>query len=193
MKDQSFPRQPKPPVSRPKVAAVMIALGILMVAAAGIILATNSGGSSTSTGSGPARIGAHLDNFSLPDLNGKAVQLSDYAGRPVLINAWATWCPPCQMEMPDLNAYYQKYRSQGLVILAVNAGETASQASTYVQQLGLTFPVLLDSDERLMDVLHINDYPTSILVGRDGVVKAIHIGRMTQQIIESEITPFLNP
>jgi cytochrome c biogenesis protein CcmG/thiol:disulfide interchange protein DsbE len=193
MKDQSFPRQPKPPVSRPKVAAVMIALGILMVAAAGIILATNSGGSSTSTGSVPARIGAHLDNFSLPDLNGKAVQLSDYAGRPVLINAWATWCPPCQMEMPDLNAYYQKYRSQGLVILAVNAGETASQASTYVLQLGLTFPVLLDSDERLMDVLHINDYPTSILVGRDGVVKAIHIGSMTQQIIESEITPFLNP
>jgi peroxiredoxin len=95
------------------------------------------------------------------------------------------------MEMPDLNAYYQKYRSQGLVILAVNAGETASQASTYVQQLGLTFPVLLDTDEHLMDVLHINDYPTSILVGRDGLVKAIHIGRMTGQIIESEMTPFI--
>ena len=141
---------------------------------------------------GPARKGAQFGNFTLTDVNGKQVQLSDYAGRPVLINAWATWCPPCQAEMPDLNAYYKAHSGQGFVILAINAGETSAQASNFANQLGLTFPILLDPSERLMDALHIADFPTSILVGRDGLVKAIHIGRMTPAMLEEEISPFLN-
>jgi peroxiredoxin len=167
---------------------MMIGAGVVLVAVAVVLLALNG----SAAAGGPPRLGTPLANFSLTDLNGKIVQLSDYAGRPVLINAWATWCPPCQMEMPDLNAYYQKYRTQGFVILAVNAGETATQARTYVQQLGLTFPVLLDPAEHLMDVLHINDFPTSILLGRDGLVKVVYIGRMTPDVIDAQLTPYLN-
>ena len=166
----------------------MIGAGVVLVAAAVLLLVLHSGGSA----GGPARLGAPLANFSLTDLSGKTVQLSDFAGRPVLINAWATWCPPCQMEMPDLNAFYQQYRDQGFVILAINAGETAAQARAYIQQLGLTFPVLLDPDEHLMDLLHINDFPTSILVGRDGRVKMIYIGRMDRPTIDAQITPYLD-
>jgi len=190
MDPNPLPRTNKPPSGA--LAFGLVAVGVLMVLGAVIYLAASSGGRDSLAPGGPARIGVRLGSFSLTDLNGKTVQLSDFAGRPVLVNAWATWCPPCQREMPDLNAYYQKYRSQGFVVLGVNAGETASQASTYALQLNLTFPILLDPDESLMDTLHINDYPTSILVGRDGVVKAIHIGLMTPQNMESEITPFLN-
>jgi peroxiredoxin len=167
----------------------MIGAGVVLVVVAAVLLAANS---SNGAAVGPPRLGAPLGNFSLTDLSGKTVQLSDFAGRPVLINAWATWCPPCQVEMPALNATYQKYRSQGFVILAINAGETAAQASAFVQQYGLTFPVLLDSDEHLMDLMHINDFPTSILVGRDGLVKVIHIGRMDQPTIDAQLTPYLN-
>jgi cytochrome c biogenesis protein CcmG, thiol:disulfide interchange protein DsbE len=181
--------RPKKPASS-VLAYGMIAFGVLLVLGAVIFLLASRG--SNQLPGGPARIGVQLGNFSLTDLSGRTVELSDSAGRPVLINAWATWCPPCEREMPDLNAFYQKYRDQGFVVLAVNAGETAAQASAFAQQLKLTFPILLDPDEHLMDVLHINDFPTSILVGRDGVVKAIHIGLMTQQNIESEIIPFLN-
>jgi peroxiredoxin len=171
------------------LAAGMVALGILLLLAAAYVLLSNS---ASPAALGPARIGAPLANFSLNDLNGKPVQLSDYAGHPVLINAWATWCPPCQVEMPDLAAFYKAHQKDGLVILAVNAGETAAQAGAFARQYGLTFPVLLDSDEALMDAMHINDFPTSILVGRDGTVKAIHIGLLTPQMMDTEIAPYLN-
>jgi peroxiredoxin len=166
----------------------MIGAGVVLIAVAIVLLAINGSAGS----GGPPRLGATLANFSLTDLSGKTVQLSDFTGRPVLINAWATWCPPCQEEMPDLNAYYQQYRSQGFVVLAVNAGETAAQASAYAQQYGLTFPVLLDPQENLMDLLHINDFPTSILVGRDGKVKVVYIGLMSRATIDAQLTPYLN-
>ncbi len=171
------------------LAIAMMACGVLLLAAAVYFLLASS---RPPEASGPARIGAPLGNFGLSDLNGKTVKLSDFSGRPVLINAWATWCPPCQDEMPDLQAYYRTHSPQGLVILAVNAGESAAKAGAFVRQLGLTFPVLLDSGENLMDTLHINDFPTTILVGRDGLVKAVHIGRMTPQMLDAEITPFLD-
>lgn len=167
----------------------MIVCGMLLLAAAAYFLLAGAGAPAAS---GPARIGAPLGNFALSDLGGKTVQLSDFSGRPVLINAWATWCPPCQDEMPDLQAYYRAHGQQGLVILAVNAGESAARAGAFASMLGLTFPVLLDPAESLMDTLHINDFPTTILVGRDGLVKAVHIGRMTPQMLDAEITPFLN-
>ncbi len=167
----------------------MIVIGVLLVAAAVLLLLANRGDAAAL---GPPRKGSPLGNFTLTDVSGSQVRLSDYAGRPVLINAWATWCPPCQAEMPDLNAYYKAHSSQGFVILAINAGETKAQASGFAKQLGLDFPILLDPSESLMDALHIADFPTSILVGRDGLVTAIHVGRMTPAILEKEITPFLN-
>ncbi len=179
----------KAPGTGRTLAIGMIAVGILLVAGAVLLLFTPQG---TAGAPGPARIGAPIGNFTLTDLSGKQVQLSDYAGRPVLLNAWATWCPPCQAEMPDLNAYYQAHRSQGFVILAINAGETSAQASAFATRLGLSFPILLDPTEALMDTLHIADFPTSILVGRDGVVKAIHVGRLTPAMLQKEITPYLN-
>ncbi len=183
-------QQPSKPASGGRVLSIgMIVVGFLLVAGAALLLLAQNGNGG---GTGPARIGARLANFTLTDLSGKQLQLSDYAGRPVLLNAWATWCPPCQAEMPDLNAYYLAHRSQGFVILAINAGETNAQASNFAKQLGLSFPILLDPSEALMDTLHIADFPTSILVGRDGVVKAIHVGRMTPAMLDKEITPYLN-
>ncbi len=140
---------------------------------------------------GPARVGARMRDFALLDITGKQVKLSEYAGRPVLINAWATWCPPCQAEMPDLNAFYQKNRAGGFVVLAVNAGESSDVAAGFAKQLGLTFPILLDTNEALMDALSIQDYPTSILVGRDGNIKAVHVGMFTAESLEQEISPLI--
>ena len=181
------PKQTNPGTGR-TLGIGMIAIGVLLIAAAVLLLVAHN-----NTGSlGPARIGARFGNFTLTDVTGKQVQLSDYAGRPVLINAWATWCPPCQAEMPDLNTYFKAHSSQGFMVLAINAGETSAQASAFAKQLGLTFPILLDPTENLMDTLHIADFPTSILVGRDGVVKAIHVGRLTPATLETEISPYLN-
>ncbi len=167
----------------------MIVVGILLVAGAALLLIAQHSDTSSLY---PVKIGARLGNFTLTDLSGKQVQLSDYAGRPVLINAWATWCPPCKAEMPDINAYYLAHRGEGFVVLGINAGETLAQAGAFATQLGLSFPILLDPSEALMDALHIADFPTSILVGRDGLVKAVHVGQMSPAMLQREFSPYLN-
>jgi len=140
---------------------------------------------------GAARIGQALSNFKLSDINGQEVELADFTGKVVLVNAWATWCPPCKAEMPDLNAYYQAHREEGFELLAVNGGDTLSQASAFAQQTNLAFPVLLDQDLRVLNGLGIHSYPTSILVGRDGVVKGIHQGMFSPESLEAEVTPLI--
>lgn len=165
---------------------LLITGGLLALIAAGFLLSRNS----SAPALGPAQIGKPLVDFSLTDINGKTVRLSDYAGQVVLINAWATWCPPCKAEMPDLNAYYQAHQDDGFIILAVNAGDPASNAAAFASQAGLAFPVLLDPNSNLLTSLGIHSFPTSILVGSDGVVKAIHVGVFTPEALEEEITPY---
>ncbi len=139
----------------------------------------------------PARQGVSLGDFALQDLNGTTVKLSDYAGRPVLVNSWASWCPPCRAEMPDLQAYYEAHKDQGFMILALNAGEPKSTAASFAQGVGLTFPVLLDPNNTVLNAMGVRNFPTSILVGPDGVVKTVHIGMFTPQALEQEISPYL--
>ncbi len=137
------------------------------------------------------QIGAPLRDFALNDLSGKTVHLSDYAGRTVLINGWATWCPPCKTEMPALNQYYLAHRDQGFVLLAVDAGDPQDTTAEFASKNGLSFPVLLDPGARVLDTMGINDFPTSILVGRDGTVKTVHFGAYTLEALEADINPLL--
>jgi len=139
----------------------------------------------------PPQVGSKLGDFSLQSITGETVRLSDYEGRPVLINTWAIWCPPCKAEMPLLNQYYQAHAAEGFVILAINAGDTQAEADAFASQNDLRFPVLLDPGTQLLNQMAIHSFPTSILIGRDGVVKAIHIGLFTQESIEAEITPYI--
>jgi peroxiredoxin len=138
------------------------------------------------------RVGQRLPDFALNDLNGKLVHLKDYSGKTVLVNAWATWCPPCREEMPLLVAEYNRRKDTGFTVLAINAGETRQDAAAFAQSYGMSFPVLLDPDSKLLDSLLIDSLPTTILVGPDGRVKAVHIGNLTEASYEREILPFLS-
>lgn len=109
----------------------------------------------------------------------------------VLLNAWATWCPPCRAEIPDLNAYYQAHQEHGFVLLGIDAGESAGSVAAFVDQEDLAYPMLLDLNISLLTSLGLHGFPTSILVGSDGMVKAIHVGGFTPQALEDEITPYL--
>jgi len=164
-------------------------VGILLLASIVYLTLSNKFSSQNVT---PARIGSSLGNFTLNDLNGKAVHLSDYKGKPVLINGWATWCPPCRAEMPLLSQYFLVHRQQGLVLLAVNAGDTKSEVDTFTKQFDLPFTVLLDPGAQLLENLGVTGFPTSILIGKDGKVKTIHFGMFTQDTLDTEITPLLS-
>ena len=174
---------------QPHFAWLLVGSGVVLVAAAIIWILWLK---PESARAGFPRVGQPMAEFTLAGLDGQPVSLSDFEGQPVLINAWASWCPPCRAEMPDLQAFYDAHHSEGLVLLAVNAGESPAVAGQFIEDNGFHFPVALDPEMRLMDRLQINDFPTSILVGRDGKVKAIHVGLMTPKIIENEIAPHLN-
>jgi peroxiredoxin len=134
---------------------------------------------------GLPQIGDPARDFALQDVDGNLVQLSELNGRPLILNFWATWCPPCLVEMPDLQATYERHQSDGLMILAINREETAvTVREFFYDELDLTFTPLLDETGDVARLYGIVNYPTSIFVDEDGVVTAVHRGLMTEEQIE---------
>jgi peroxiredoxin len=115
-------------------------------------------------------------DFSLHAMTGPNMRLQDQRGRVVMVNFWATWCAPCQQEMPHLNRLYQKYRSSGFVLLGVNVDEDSSKAADVAAKLGITFPVLLDADKRVSKLYDLSTMPSTVLIDRDGKVRFVHRG-----------------
>ena len=115
-------------------------------------------------------------DFSLHAMSGPNMRLQDQRGRVVMVNFWATWCAPCQQEMPQLNRLYQKYRSSGFVLLGVNVDDDPSKAAEVVAKLGVTFPVLLDADKRVSKLYDLSTMPSTVIIDRDGKVRYVHRG-----------------
>jgi peroxiredoxin len=137
------------------------------------------------------QVGQPLKNFSLMDTQGKLVNLTDYRGKVILINSWATWCPPCQAEMPSLEDYYQANKNRNFELLAINGGESIDIVQNYLSENNFSFPILLDSDFSVLGSMGIDNFPTSILLGADGTVQYIKIGMFFKEDLENQITPFL--
>jgi cytochrome c biogenesis protein CcmG, thiol:disulfide interchange protein DsbE len=116
-------------------------------------------------------------DFALPDVQGKLVRLSDFRGQPVLINFWATWCPPCRREMPSMQALYEDFHRQGLVILAV-ASDAAGAATVapFMQAYHLRFPILLDPENTVGERLRLAGLPTTYLLDRRGRISGFEVG-----------------
>jgi peroxiredoxin len=122
-------------------------------------------------------------DFTLENLDGERVSLSDYRGRPVLLNFWATWCGPCRVEMPHFQAIYEDpgWRASGLEILAVNVGEPADRARGFVEDNGFTFPVLLDAGQETARIYNLRAFPTSFFIDENGIIKAARVGTFVSQ------------
>ncbi len=143
-------------------------------------------------GSGGVRKGTTAPDFTLRNLAGEEVSLSDFAGQPVLINFWASWCPPCRTEMPELQQAYAA-SADGLVILAVNAtyqddlNEVQKFLDDMKQTIELTFPILLDEEGAVSVAYRVGPLPTSVFVDREGKIHLIQLGPMTQRFVESVV------
>lgn len=130
-------------------------------------------------------------DFTLPGMDGE-VSLADYRGQYVLVNFWATWCPPCRDEMPDLQAYYNSYRDRGFTLLAINEAEDPATVRQFVEGFGFTFPIALDLDGAVMKQYGTESLPTSYLIGPDGKLAKTWVpGRLNRATLERDITPLL--
>ena len=139
------------------------------------------------------RSGAVAPDFVLVDLQGTQHTLDDYQGRPVVLNFWATWCPPCRAEMPALQNVYEEYRDEGLVILAINVRERPSTVQPFVDEYRLTFPVLIDGNAAVSAAYEQEAYPTTYFIDRNGRIREMAVGGpMSEAFIESNVGRIIN-
>ena len=155
-----------------------IVLIVLLVAGIGTIILLQAK-SDTFNLSGKARLGkgVHAPDFTLPGLDNKMVSLSDYRGKVVLLNIWATWCPPCVEEMPSMEKLYQALKGEGFEILAVSVDVSGAKIVTpFIKKHKLSFPVLTDTKGSIKSLYQTTGLPESFIIGKDGTVAEKVIG-----------------
>lgn len=124
-------------------------------------------------------VGQKAPDFALRDLDGKVVQLSDFHGKTVVLNFWASWCPPCRAEMPDLlEIYEQRLSEDNFVVLAVDkrTEDTDDAVRDFVEEFGLTFPVVFDDTDEIFERYEVRGLPSTFFIDRDGVIRARTLG-----------------
>lgn len=122
-------------------------------------------------------IGQTAPDFTLIDMQGQKVSLSQYRGKVVIINFWATWCPPCREEMPSMEKLYQDYQDKGLVMLAVNVEENGREVvADFLEKTPYSFSILLDEDNTVQDTYGVYRFPESYIIDRNGIVVEKIIG-----------------
>jgi peroxiredoxin len=131
-----------------------------------------------------------LPEFALPDLDGALHRRADYLGRPLLVNFWATWCPPCRAEMGDLDILARKLAPRGLQFLAVSVDDDRYLVAEYIRREKLAFTVLLDAGHQWSDkALRVPGFPTTYLVGADGLIRGAWIGarKWAEPSVQAEV------
>ena len=135
-------------------------------------------------GSRVPAVGTPAEDFRLVDLEGKSQSLSQYRGKVVLVNFWATWCKPCTTEMPAMQTTYDKLRDKGFVVLAINELEDEAKVREHIKQYNHTFPVLMDRDNKVANQFGVFGLPVSVFIDEKGVVQEyIKGGLLTEQLI----------
>lgn len=139
----------------------------------------------------PPRPGEKAPDFTLNDLDGKAVSLSDFRGKVVLISFWASWCGPCRVEIPHMIKVYDELHDQGFEILAVNLRENESTVAKFAKAAKMDFPILLDRDGTVSAAYYARGIPTSVFVDRKGIIGYAHTGALSEKRLRQYIDPLM--
>lgn len=124
-------------------------------------------------------VGDRVPGYSARDLSGREISFEDYSGQVVLVNIWATWCGPCRVEMPPIQAAYSRYRDRGFAVLAVSIDQGPGyeeKVAAFAEEYGLDFPILLDPEGRISEILRTVGVPETFVLGRDGRIAKRLIG-----------------
>lgn len=130
-------------------------------------------------------------DFSLNDFKGDPVHLSDFKGKKVMINFWATWCPPCRVEMPHMQKFYEDNESKDVVIVGINLTTTEGNSDSvqaFVENQQLTFPIVLDTEGSVMQTYQIVSYPTTYVLDSKGVIREKFQGAMNYEMMEEAVS-----
>ncbi len=135
----------------------------------------------------PPRVGAPAPDFTLTSLDGKPVSLSDFRGKRVILNFFATWCPHCRAETPTLVSYYNDMANQNIVIVAVNLGEGKDKVAAYQKEFNVTFPLLLDDTGEVGRMYYVSSIPLNIFIDAQGVIRSGYVGEIDRDTLQKNI------
>ena len=167
---------------------------ILILGLAWIFISADKSGASTAGEIPAPQQGFLAPDFELKTTTGETVKLSDLRGQAVLVNLWATWCPPCRAEMKSIEKVYNEYKDQGLVVLAVNMTyqDDPLAVMPFVTEQGLTFPILLDETRDMAKAYQLRSLPSSYFINRDGKINEVVIGGpMAEALLRTRVEEIL--
>jgi peroxiredoxin len=182
------PPQPERPPTALRILRIALPLSVLLV---GILVITQPWSSEQAelTVAKDRRV---APDFTLADAQGANIKLSDYKGKVVLLNFWATWCGPCQVEIPWFEEFENKYKDRGFTVLGVSVDDDGWKAvKPYIAQKRMNYPVLL-GNEKVSDLYGgVDSIPTTLMVDRDGKIAATHVGLESKSTYEKEVVKLL--
>jgi peroxiredoxin len=185
LKNSSQPRRHSLPL-------ILLVFGLILIAGAAYFFLQKDAEPAPDLSAIPVKMDYPAPDLSLTNLDGKPASLADYRGKVVLVNLWATWCPPCKEEMPALETFYRKHTGEGFSIVAVNDGDPAPDVVQFVEDYGLTFPIWLDpryiATEKAFKTMNL---PSSFVIDRNGRVVLSWVGAIDLQTLEQHVSPII--
>ena len=180
------------PNRNPLLPFLLLGIGLLLIGASAFFLLRQQSAPQSDLTAIPVKMNYPAPKLSLTDLSGSPASLEAYRGQVILVNLWATWCPPCKEEMPALETYYRKHADSGFSIIAINDGDPTADVVKFVEDYGLTFPVWLDpayiATEKAFKTLNL---PSSFVIDRDGQVVLSWVGGVDLRTLEKYVTPII--
>ncbi|HNO95702.1 MAG TPA: TlpA disulfide reductase family protein [Anaerolineales bacterium] len=168
---------------------------LVLIAGASWIALSSQTAETTAIEAAP-QAGFPAPDFTLKTAEGEAYTLSDLKGHAILINVWATWCPPCKAEMPAIEKVYNEYKEQGFVVLAINSTfqDDPLQIKPFTEEYGLSFPILLDETSDISRDYQVRSLPSSYFINRQGIITEVVIGGpMSEALLRTRIEEALKP
>ena len=189
MNEQILPPKPIKPIP-----LLLLGLGLILIAASVLLFKRGAGAQTipSDLSAIPAKANFPAPEVTLTDTRGESHSLRDYRGQVVLINLWATWCPPCKAEMPTLQAFYDKYRDEGFTIIAINDGDPTEDVLQFEEDYQLSFPIWLDpkyyATEQAFKTMNL---PSSFVIDRAGTVRLMWVGAISRRMLDEYVTPII--
>lgn len=188
-------KRKKQTTSQNPIAFIAVGIGLIAVGVAAInLLAPRSSQTQGAAESSvvPVAVNYPAPSVTLKDLEGNSNTLSDHRDQVVLVNMWATWCPPCVAELPTLNAFYKDHSGDGFVIIGIDDGEAQDVVQSFVTQKGLTFPIWLDPSYLSESAFKTMNLPSSFLIDRQGQVRLQWVGGISRAMLDKYVVPIIN-
>jgi len=177
--------------TRKALPVILLGLGLILIATS-VYYILQDASLQNDLATVPVQTSFSAPELTLTDLDGITRSLDDYRGQVVLVNLWATWCPPCKEEMPALQAYHDKYKDKGFTVIAINDGDPTPDVEQFAIDYKLSFPIWLDPTYiATEDAFKTLNLPSSFVIDRDGIIRWQWVGEINRKMLEQFVTPII--